>query len=184
MKRFHFKEGKLTSLIALIFITVACENRRPPAELEYEGDVHVIEDMEGIYSELGNKVVKFKSPYQATLQNEDRKYPKGIFIEFYKNESKETTLTSDSAYFQKSSSKWYIEKNVVVTNVKTQEVLSTDEMIWDRLAHKIIIDSTKKVTITTPDKIIKGEGLIADENFTNWKMFNLTGIFYSEDEID
>lgn len=184
MRLFPFKNVKLIYLLSL-WVAVACDGRKPPSDKIYQGDIHVVEGIDGIYSEVGHKKVKVKSPYQATLQNNDRKYPRGLYLEFYEEgEVLATTLKSDSAYYKKVEDKWFIEENVVVKNIKTQEILNTDEMIWDRVTRKIIIDTSKTVIIKTPDKIVKGRGLVADENFTDWEMHNVTGIFYTEDETD
>lgn len=185
MRQYLYKRGKIVSFTLLAIVLFSCDGRRPPSELVYQGDLHVVEGIDGIYSERGNKVLKVKSPYQATLQNQDRKYPQGLYIEFFeKGEKLATTLKSDSAYYKKSADKWFVERNVIVTNVNTNEVLTTQELIWDRVAGKILVDSTKTVKITTPDKLITGRGLIANENFTEWEMHNVTGIFYPEDETN
>ena len=53
------------------------------------------------------------------------------------------------------------------------EILNTDELIWDE--DKKIIYSNSFVKITTPDEIIYGNGMTANENFTDYVIKHITG---------
>jgi len=60
------------------------------------------------------------------------------------------------------------------------EHLETEKLIWYEKTAKIIAEDW--VTITTPNEIITGYGLEADEDFSNYTISNISGIVNIEDE--
>lgn len=65
-----------------------------------------------------------------------------------------------------------VKYNVIATNVNNEK-LFTEELIWDQKTKKIY--SNVPVTVESADKIIFGDGMIADESFNNWIIKNPRG---------
>jgi LPS export ABC transporter protein LptC len=62
--------------------------------------------------------------------------------------------------------------NVVIINVKGEK-METEELIWKRKEQKIY--SNKFVKITTADEIIYGNGLEANEDFSDYVIKEVKG---------
>ena len=75
---------------------------------------------------------------------------------------------------------WESKGNVVVVN-KMGEQINTELMYWDQ--RKGLIYSDAYVKITTPDKIIEGNGFEANQDFTDYQIKDIIGtINLKEDE--
>lgn len=127
------------------------------------------------YSDNGVVRIKAIAP-TATRFNKDKPYfefSDGIKILFYNEQHNiESTLTAKYATAYENSHSMTARDSVVVINSKG-EVLNTDELIWDE--DKKIIYSNSFVKIRTPDEIIYGNGMTANENFTGYVIKNITG---------
>lgn len=127
------------------------------------------------YSDRGVVRIKAIAP-TATRFVKDRPYfefSDGIKILFYDEQHNvESTLTAKYATAYENSHSMTARDSVVVINNKG-EILNTDELIWDE--EKKIIYSNSFVKITTPDEIIYGNGMTANENFTGYVIKNITG---------
>ena len=69
--------------------------------------------------------------------------------------------------------------DVIVYNEKGEK-LETEHLIWDEQKEKII--SNTKVVITKKSQIIKGDGLISDQNFLDYEIKNPVGQFFIDNE--
>ncbi len=127
------------------------------------------------YSDKGIVRIKAIAP-TATRFNNSRPYLEfsdGIKILFYNaDRNVESTLTAKYATAYENSHSMTARDSVVVINNKG-ETLNTDELIWDE--DKKIIYSNSFVKIRTPDEIIYGNGMTANENFTGYVIKNITG---------
>jgi LPS export ABC transporter protein LptC len=64
-------------------------------------------------------------------------------------------------------------KNVVVVNEKGEQ-LNTEHLVWDERTRKL--HSDEFVKITTGDEIIYGNGFEANQDFSQYRIFNIKGI--------
>ncbi|MFZ9943462.1 MAG: LPS export ABC transporter periplasmic protein LptC, partial [Bacteroidia bacterium] len=62
--------------------------------------------------------------------------------------------------------------NVEVVNFKNEK-LNTEYLVWNEMTKKI--SSNEFVKITTTDKIIFGTGFESNQDFTNYRIFKITG---------
>lgn len=103
--------------------------------------------------------------------------PKGMEIIFY-NEKKEqkTKLTANYGIGYNSDgtelNKMEAKKNVVVINEKGEK-LNTEHLIWDALTKQIYTEEFVK--ITTKDETIWGDGLKANQDFSNYEILHVKG---------
>ena len=71
------------------------------------------------------------------------------------------------------------KEDVVVTNIKGEK-LNTEQLVWDQKSGKITSDVFVK--ITTEDQVLMGEGLIANEDFTNYRILKPRGTISIADD--
>lgn len=66
-----------------------------------------------------------------------------------------------------------LNKNVILKNFDN-DILKTNRLFWN--INKNMILSLDSVSIQTNDKIIHGCGFYSDDNFDNYKVFNIHGV--------
>lgn len=84
---------------------------------------------------------------------------------------------ADYAIRYDKEARWETKGNIVAKNVKG-EILNTEFLEWNEATKKIYSDN--KVIVTSGTDIIKGTGFEADQDFTNWKIKNVSGILSFE----
>ena len=106
-------------------------------------------------------------------------FPKGIrAVHFNDYPDTVSLLQANYAINYTDTDMWEAKGNVIVRNVKNEQ-LNTEYLVWDQ--KKKIIYSNTRVQVTTPNDIIYGEGLEADEQFENWTMTKVIGTFTFEE---
>ena len=142
-----------------------------------------IVNLETIYTDSAKIQLIVKSKLVETYNQEEDSYlefPKGLEVFFYdKNEKVESQLSAKYAIYHKADQLWEAKDSVVVINAN-DEILNTEQLFWDE--NKKLIYTSKFVSITTTNEIIYGEGMEANENFTNWKIMKVKGTFYLDHE--
>jgi LPS export ABC transporter protein LptC len=81
-------------------------------------------------------------------------------------------LSAKYAIHYDAEHRWEAQNDVVVVNEKGEQ-LNTEKLIWDEQKEKLYSDQFVK--ITTPDEIIMGKGFEANQDFSRYKIFNVTG---------
>ncbi len=157
----------------------ACENDLKKVEKiasnEASLPVEVSKDVELIYSDSSIVRAKLLTPtlkfYKVT--NAYHEMPDGLFVEFYgPNKNIESTLSAK--YGRKFQNQGIIEvrDSVVVINEKGER-LDTEKLIWNEKTKKIYTNSF--VRITTLKDVMFGEGMEANQNFTNYRIYKYRG---------
>ena len=140
-----------------------------------------IVNLETIYTDSAKIQLIVKSKLVETYNQEEDPYlefPEGLEVFFYdKNEIVESQLSAKYAIYHKADQLWEAKDSVVVINANG-EILNTEQLFWDE--NEKLIYTSKFVSITTTNEIIYGEGMEANENFTNWKIMKPRGTFYLE----
>ena len=136
-------------------------------------------------SDSGKVLMRLESP-QVDKYIHNREYvemPKGIHIIFYDSLGNvRSTLDADYAINYPASHVMEAKNNVIAVNSQGQ-TLYTEELIWDQHKHKIF--SENEVKIVTENKVLFGDGLIADESFNDWEIIHPRGdIALEMDEED
>jgi LPS export ABC transporter protein LptC len=170
----------IRNFVGLVFLLLlaSCKNDLGEARLiTSRANVNIENGKEVVinYSDKGIVRIKAIAP-TATRFNKEKPYLEfsdGIKILFYNAARElESTLTAKYATAYENSHSMTARDSVVVINSKG-EILNTDELIWDE--DKKIIYSNSFVKITTPDEIIYGNGMTANENFTDYVIKHITG---------
>ena len=126
--------------------------------------------VESIITDSGRIRIRINSP-QIDNYESDEEYtemPKGVEVFFYDSLGNiSSSLKADYAINTPKKNIILAKYNVVATNSQGER-LYTDKLTWDKKTRKIYTDADVKVV--SADKVIFGDGLIADESFDNWQI--------------
>lgn len=186
--RFNTNCTQMPLFGAIAIISLACallpgcsqqENKEP---LEYTGPLSEAENVELYMSEKGRVKVKMTAEVAYEFQNGDREFPKGVFIEMFDVTGKvNSTLRANHAYYFKEEDHWRGRGNVELKNLEKQQQLNTEELFWKPKDKKVYTD--KFVTIRQDGDVLYGEGLVANEDLTDYVITKPSGdMEVSDDE--
>lgn len=97
----------------------------------------------------------------------------GLELTFYDKETKEITAIVTAYYgeYNLIEGSMLVRDSVVVQNKERNHILKTEELIWKNDS----IYTMKKVEIITPDDILNGFGMVADQELNHFKINFPTG---------
>lgn len=174
-----------TSIVSTIFLAalifLGCKN--DPAEInaligKQSAQEDKADEVMIIYSERGEAKIRMYAT--EFIRNEIAKPPyvdmrKGLKVEFFEDSSNEveSTMTAQYARWYEGKGNVLIRDSVVVVN-KKGETLRTEELIWNQNVKKFYTE--KFVRIHTPDQVMYGDGLEANEDFSWYRIKNPKGV--------
>jgi len=177
MKRLNVRLGVL-GLAGILFCAglTACEDDQSASKpIIYKGPLNEVDNMEMIMTDSARLSIRLTAPKLIEVQNRDRHFPKGVYIEFYdKKGNKTTTLKANKGIQYKATNVHTAIGNVVVVNLEKQQTLRTEVLNWNPDTKKLYTD--KFVTITTPDELIKGTGLEAAQDMSTYTIRQISGV--------
>ena len=107
--------------------------------------------------------------------------PKGITIISYDNwGNPESMLKADYAINAEGEMRMEAQRNVVITNLKKGDTITTEKIIWDKRMHKIYSDVPVRQT-RADGAVYIGSGFDADEKFTKYTVRNPRGEIIADD---
>ncbi|GAB1404726.1 Lipopolysaccharide export system protein LptC [anaerobic digester metagenome] len=182
---------KLSGVVLLLTGTTLFGCKNDPKEVErlnsadtipsmYAREVEISESEAGRikYTLTAPELIRFEEKAGAII-----KFPQGFKVVFFDSLNPSVVRTEITAlYGINNESKRTMEArdNVVVHNYQADETLNTELLIWNQNTHKVY--SNTLVTITTPDKILYGDGMESDEKFYNWTILKPRGEMYVKDK--
>lgn len=173
-------------LILFVGVLFSCTNKNQEKEsfsFEELKPLSVGKDIEVHYSTKGNVVFQLNSPLvnkYITEENEYSEMPLGVEVRIFDTAMNVTTkLTSNYAIDSTKVEKMEARNDVVVVNEKGEK-LNTEHLVWNKKTEKITSDVD--VIITTKDQILKGKGLISNQDFTEYRILKPTGTFNIEND--
>lgn len=113
------------------------------------------------------------------VRNEVAKPPytdmrKGLKVEFYDDSARiKNTLVAKYARYYEKDQNILLRDSIVIVNKKGEQ-LSTEELVWNQKLRKFYTE--KFVRIKTPDQIMYGDGMEANEDFSWYQITNIKGI--------
>jgi len=166
----------------------SCENDIKTINLLSEVDSlpqEYARDIQVYYSDSGMTKAYLAGPLMIRHETKDpyMEFPEGFKIIFYDSVMQpKSEITAKYGIIYEKKDVMEAKNNVIVKNVKKEERLDTEHLIWDRKKHVIFSDVFIK--ITKPDEVLYGDGLKSDENFDSYVIKNPTGEFnvYTNDE--
>ena len=167
----------LTLVIALGFYS--CENNIDTVNLITAKDNSLLQSEENAtYTYTDSSKVKFKltAPLLNNYGGKDDPHqdcPKGMNVNFYDDSMRVTShISANYAIRHVKTNIFEADGNVVVVN-KKGEKLTTEQLFWDGSKHSIY--TQKFVTIKTATEILYGDGLVSNEDFTDYRITNIRG---------
>lgn len=166
----------LITCMALLTLGCGKDLKDPDKEIKYTGPFRETAQVLTLYSDSAKVRVKLQAPLQEDYENGDMVFPDGIDVEFYE-EGEAVTSTLRANYGKQESNKdlYLVRGNVIVHNLQKQEKLETEELYWNKAKAQIYTD--KFVKITTPEEILMGQGLQANQDFSSYRIKKVTGVF-------
>ncbi len=185
---YRVKRGLVWFLLlfnVFFFILLSSSCQTDPEQLKalepYNGPIMKTVNIQTVYRDSGNVKIIMEAPLQLEYESGDQYFPKGITLNFYNDEGLcYNQLTAQKARYSKIENLYTGTGDVVVENIVKQERLNTEELNWSPEEQKIYTE--KFVTITTPDELLKGEGLTANQDFTEYKITFPRGEFSIPEE--
>jgi LPS export ABC transporter protein LptC len=169
---------KRTLYIALAIMGFACHSNEKKTVFheKYTGPLLEIDSVNTLLSDSSITKMRIIAPKQFEFVNGDRTFPNGLKIIFYKkNGVEESILTSNTGKYNKITDLYTVIGNVIVQNPAEHKRLTTEELNWDPKKKQVFTD--KFVVIQTAAEILKGNGLVAAQDFSTYKILKVTGIF-------
>ena len=140
-------------------------------------------NFETIYTDSGTVRYHLKTPKLLRFENEGKEFvefPEGMeLVQFNADKKIISSMVADYARQYVKEQMWEAKNNVVATNEKG-DTLKTEQLTWDEGKKKIY--SRQFVEIISPERIMYGDGLEADQDLTTWEITNLNGIIYVDVE--
>ncbi len=140
-------------------------------------------DIQYIRTDSGRRQLVLNSPLLLKYGGAKpyAEFPKGFSIAFYDTAGNIiSTIKANYGIRWKTKGLLISRNNVVVKNLKTKEQLNTENLIWNEKKH--IIYSPSFVKITSPDRVIFGDSMISNENFTKRTIFGIRGVLDVEED--
>ncbi|HEY4650427.1 MAG TPA: LPS export ABC transporter periplasmic protein LptC [Pontibacter sp.] len=169
-------------LLAATIASAGCQQelKDPDKEVKYTGPLIENKDVFTLYSDSAKLMIRLKAPVQQEFEAGDGVFPKGFFVEFMQQPGTVTsTMRANYGRQDKRTEIYTARGDVQVHNIVKEEKLETEELYWDRRQRKIYTD--KFVKITTPTRVITGQGLRSDQSFENYTIQKITGVFDLEE---
>jgi len=165
-------------LLIALFCMASCENNLNTVNLITSKDktpLEVEDNASIVYTDSAKTKFHLTAPRIEDYGGNDpyTLFPKGISIDFYDDSSNiNGHIDANYAIMHKNSKLMEADNNIRVVNRK-KEKLNTEQLFWDQNKHRIY--TNKFVTIKTARQIIYGDGLVSNEDFTQYKITNIRG---------
>jgi LPS export ABC transporter protein LptC len=174
--------GRRFIIVYLMMVTMlySCGNKLSEVDAiiaSSASNIETAENVELFYSNNGVIRAKLSAPSFTHVTNATPPYvamKKGIKVSFYNGEKEPTsTLTAKRGHYFENTNNVLVRDSVKVVSAQN-ETLSTEELIWNEKQQKFF--TNKYVTIQTADQLIYGDGMEANQDFTNYKIINPKGV--------
>jgi LPS export ABC transporter protein LptC len=161
--------------VVLVLVLCACHKTETPSnEVEYKGPNLILEGINLTYSDSVQVKVRLKTALELDLNNQDRLYPKKVNLFFYDEIGTETTtIVSDSGHYYKTSDEYKLMGNVLINDKVKNQTMNTTSLIW--APSREIIYTKDPVDLNTPTQVLHGQGLTANQNFTQYSLGKVNG---------
>ena len=169
-------------VLGLIIFTLSCEQRKELVDQPlYEGPTSILDSIHTTFSDSAKFVMQLTAAKQSNFEGGDIEWPDGVFVEYYDKAGIEITtmFTANYVYYTKEDQLYRAEGNVIVRNYETGDELTTEELFWDEKNEEYYTD--KFVTLVSDGEVHTGEGLKANQDFSEYQILNPSGTFTLEE---
>lgn len=106
-------------------------------------------------------------------------FEKGVYLEKFDTLFHiDASIKADTAYYYERKKLWELRSNVHIRSQRGDK-FDTDLLFWNEKEEKVYSD--RFIRIEQEDKIITGYGFESNQQMTEYKIYNNTGIFTVED---
>jgi LPS export ABC transporter protein LptC len=129
--------------------------------------------------------ILLKSPFIIRQEGEEPSttFPDGFEITFYDTTGKAISFISANYGINLVNKRiMQARNNVVVINYETQEQLNTENLVWDQNRKEIF--SNTFVKLTSPDRVVYGDSMRAEESFASREIFNISAELEVADSLN
>jgi len=171
-------------IFSFFLISLGCSlSSQEKSVLEsYKGPIIEMYDSKTSLSDSAVLRMKLNAEEYFIYANDGEEYPKGLFMEIYSTKEKKMIATFRSNYVRKDHNEDFFKAtgNVILTNLNTNDVLNTEELLWYPNDEKFFTD--KFITIKTENELHKGQGLESNQDFSSYKIMKPMGSIQLEEK--
>ena len=134
-------------------------------------------------SDSGFVQAQLTAPVMHSMEGDSAilEFPQGFISYLYgKNGDTTSKIRGDYGIRYEKEELLLAKDSVVMENIETKETLFTESLYWNQKTKKIYTRTSVK--ITSPDKIIYGDSLNANEDFTQRVIHSMRATLEIEDE--
>ena len=167
-------------LVSFFLLVCACNSGKEVDDVMEKQTIFPTEqgkEVEILYTDSGLVRIRITAPlmnhYTFNVPEPYTEMPQGVYIEFYNDSNKiKSTLRAAYGIRYEKSKRTEVKKDVEVVN-NSGEVLNTDKLNWDESSRRIYTDAFVK--ISTSKDVLRGTGMEANEDFSEWEIKNPVG---------
>lgn len=171
----------------LVMMLFSCENSMEKVKQFVETDTIsglMAYDVVIERSDSGRLVARLTAPLMQTVDDKDSskiEFPRGFVAYMFEGDTTVTAkISGDYGVSYEKRQMVIAKRNVRAENIETREVLETDNLVWDQKRKKIYTGSLVK--ISSPDKIIYGDSMVANEDFSHREIFGISATLELNDD--
>ena len=179
---------KSASLILLVGALFSCENSMKTVQnLTADDTIAAVTATNIRYerTDSGRIQVVLKSPLMLRFTGDApyTEFPKGFSVEFYDTAGQPVSMIKANYGVRKEKLRILeARNNVIVENLQTKKTLYTENLIWNEWTRKITAPTFVK--IVSPDGVIFGDSMVANESFTHRTIYGMRGVLnVKEDSV-
>ncbi len=138
--------------------------------------VELIKDLRVIYSTQGNVRAILQSPKALNfIEGNDpyQEFPKGFSVQFLEGSDSVICTLKAKYALKKNKTKLTEIRDGVLLKSNDGKTMTTEQLFWDENKH--VYYGEKPVQVVTPDEVINGIGFQSREDFTQYKVLQVTG---------
>ena len=169
------------SRLLVVFLFFSCsQNNFQKIDKTYDGPVIEIKDLNTFFSDSAKVRFKLKSDLYQVFTSGEEIYPDGLKMDIYSKSSDTISAIFSANHVIKFEDDNYYKAtgDVLLYNINTNDELRTEELFWYPNEEKFI--SEKFVTIKTGNEVHSGEGMVSNQDFSDYEILKPSGII----EID
>jgi LPS export ABC transporter protein LptC len=180
------------ALLLVLVVGSGCEhrsrseaNRVPPDSLRRDGPSQVTREAQFVLNEGGRRRAVIRADRMEQYRTDDSTYSVWRTLNdsvrvrsfVFEEGDSSATITADSVVFFNQEGRYEAYGNVVVVTTEGRR-LESEHLTWDQSDRKI--RTRRFVRIITPTEVVRGNGLVAEEDLETYQI----GRFTAEVEVD
>ena len=167
----------------LTAVMLACGSVKDTTNKQiYEGPIMSLDSVNTVLSDSGLVVLRKQAPKEDQFGNRDVEWASGLSLQYFDKSGRvSSTFKSDYAYYTYKKNIYKGSGDVVVRNVTNGNELTTEELYWNPKVKQFYTE--KFVTIRTEDEIHTGDGLTANQDFSEYTIIKPSGIFPLKESV-